>query len=379
MYVHNEPIAVESRGAGAGGVMASKKTISSSAVQRPISLGTSGGAKKNEIYVDILERLTVLFNSNGYILNSTIDGCIQMKSYLSGNPGLRFALNEDLVVGKENASGYGGVVLDDCNFHECVNLDDFESGRTLALIPPDGEFVVMNYRITSEFRAPFRIFPVLEETSQYKVELVLKIRSDFPEKNHGTNVVIKFPVPKTATSVVPEVGVDASSSALAAGGPSAAARGVSSAVAHGGAGAGAGTGQSAEYDSKERQVVWVIKKFGGGTEQTLRTRITLGSPAGSSLRKELGPISMSFEIPMYNVSALQVSAGGGKGGQDDDAPLPWHHSPTSPRDLGLHLTLASPRSPLTHTAPRAGQVPQDCRDAQELQAVQVGPLRDHLE
>jgi len=41
----------------------------------------------------------------GYILNSTIDGCIQMKSYLSGNPGLRLALNEDLVVGKENATG----------------------------------------------------------------------------------------------------------------------------------------------------------------------------------------------------------------------------------------------------------------------------------
>ena len=34
----------------------------------------------------------------GYVLNSTIDGCIQMKSYLSGNPGLRLALNEDLVV-----------------------------------------------------------------------------------------------------------------------------------------------------------------------------------------------------------------------------------------------------------------------------------------
>ena len=75
----------------------------------------------------------------GYILNSTIDGCIQMKSYLSGNPGLRLALNEDLVVGKGSSTGaYGAVVLDDCNFHECVNLDDFEATRTLALIPPDG-------------------------------------------------------------------------------------------------------------------------------------------------------------------------------------------------------------------------------------------------
>ncbi len=34
--------------------------------------------KKNEIFVDILERLTVLFNSNGYVLNATIDGAIQV-------------------------------------------------------------------------------------------------------------------------------------------------------------------------------------------------------------------------------------------------------------------------------------------------------------
>jgi AP-4 complex subunit mu-1 len=127
MYVHNEPIAVESL---RGGMTSSKKTMSSAAVQKPISLGsTASSGKKNEIFVDILERLTVLFNSNvrslhshlhspysvrlelydaclqGYILNSTIDGCIQMKSYLSGNPALRIALNEDLVVGKENAGG----------------------------------------------------------------------------------------------------------------------------------------------------------------------------------------------------------------------------------------------------------------------------------
>lgn len=55
--------------------------------------------------MDILERLNVLFSPNGYIVNSTIDGCIQMKSYLSGNPELKLALNSDLVIGK---GWYGG-------------------------------------------------------------------------------------------------------------------------------------------------------------------------------------------------------------------------------------------------------------------------------
>jgi len=56
--------------------------------------------QKNEIFVDILEKLNVLFSNNGYLLNFTIDGCIQMKSFLHGNPELRLALNEDLIIGK---------------------------------------------------------------------------------------------------------------------------------------------------------------------------------------------------------------------------------------------------------------------------------------
>lgn len=110
------------------------------------------------------------------MLNSSIDGCIQMKSYLSGNPGLRLALNEDLVIGKSSSGPYGAVVLDDCNFHECVRLDDFESTRMLSLVPPDGEFTVMNYRVSGEFRAPFRVFPLVEEMSHYKIEVVVKVR-----------------------------------------------------------------------------------------------------------------------------------------------------------------------------------------------------------
>lgn len=61
------------------------------------------------------------------------------------------------------------MVLDDCNFHDCVRLDEFESSRTLSFLPPDGEFALLNYRITQEFRAPFRIFPTVEETSPTKV------------------------------------------------------------------------------------------------------------------------------------------------------------------------------------------------------------------
>jgi AP-4 complex subunit mu-1 len=121
-----------------------------------------------------------LFNANGLIINSSIDGVIQMKSYLKGNPELRLVLNNDLQVGKQESGGYGGVVLDDCNFHECVDTRDFEAMKTVTINPPDGEFLVMNYRINGEYPAPFRIYPFIDELSPYKLQFTIKLRANFP-------------------------------------------------------------------------------------------------------------------------------------------------------------------------------------------------------
>jgi len=255
------------------------KTKSSDAVNRPVvAIGGKKAARKqrNEIFVDIFERISVTFNSNGYALSSSIDGTIQMKSYLSGNPELKLALNEDLVIGVGGPKGgSGAVVLDDCNFHECVRLDEFESSRTLSFIPPDGEFSVLNYRVTNEFRQPFRIFPFFELVSPFKVELIIKIRADIPEQNYGGNVVVELPVPATCQTVTTELGMGV-------------------------------VGQTSEYQLRDRKVVWKLKKFAGGSEQALRVKITFKEQQTSAIRKSIGPISLAFEIPMYNVSNLQV-------------------------------------------------------------------------
>ena len=49
-----------------------------------------------------------------------------------------------------------------------------------------------------------------------------------------------------------------------------------------------------------------MKKFIGGGEQSLRAKVTLDRPCTTQIRREIGPINMCFEIPMYNVSNLQV-------------------------------------------------------------------------
>jgi AP-4 complex subunit mu-1 len=232
-YVHNEPVSVVDVKAGG---MASKfpslgaKTKSSSAVHAPISVGMSKQkTKKNEIFVDILERLSVTFNSTGTVLNAAIDGCIQMKSYLSGNPPLRLALNEDLVVGKGGATRGQSCVLDDCNFHRCVQLNEFEGQRILNFVPPEGEFVVMNYRVTSAFRSPFRVMPVLEEKASHRMEMRLQIRADIPADNYGANVRAEFSLPQTTATCTTHLPPDAQ-------------------------------GEASEYQGATKKVVWRVKK-----------------------------------------------------------------------------------------------------------------------
>ena len=49
-----------------------------------------------------------------------------------------------------------------------------------------------------------------------------------------------------------------------------------------------------------------MKKFQGGVEHAFRAKITLSAMCTAQARKEVGPVSLTFEIPMYNVSNLQV-------------------------------------------------------------------------
>jgi AP-4 complex subunit mu-1 len=281
-FVYNEPIVIEP--IINTGNMVNPKTASANAVHKPVisSVNVNGrksnlnNNQKNEIFVDILERLNIVFSNNGYILNSTIDGCIQMKSYLAGNPELRLALNEDLIVGR-GSGRYGSVTVDDIIFNNCVNLVEFDNARTISFVPPDGEFVVLSYRTTGEFKTPFRIFPALEETAPDKLELSVMIRAEIPNNHFGANVTVEIPIPRCTTA--------ASCHVIASPGSAP---------------------NSAEWVQKDSKILWSIKKFPGITEQTLKCKISLSSVCTTQIRREIGPINMGFEIPMYNVSNLQV-------------------------------------------------------------------------
>jgi AP-4 complex subunit mu-1 len=270
-FVFTEPVLVSNKISVPS--IFNKNTTSGDSIKKPISQATDNKNKKNEIFVDIIEKITVLFNSSGSLINSAVDGCIKMKSYLKANPELKLVLNDDMIIGRP--SGYSsGSVIDDCNFHPSVQSRDFESQRTLFITPPDGEFVVMNYRINTEFSAPFNIYTTIEE-NPYKLELKVKVNANFSDKFFAGNIVIRFNIPKSTQNVYFDLAKNK-------------------------------IGQKTDYLSNENACVWKIPKFQGGAENVLVTKITLNSNKTNDCRKELGPITMNFEIPTYNISKMQV-------------------------------------------------------------------------
>merc|ERR1712118_310283 len=71
-------------------------------------------------------------------------------------------------------------------------------------------------------------------------------------------------------------------------------------------GGGGGQGAGAEFKDSSKTLEWTFKKVQGETEHTLSASVSLSQPVTGSTRKEVGPINLSFTVPMLNVSGLQV-------------------------------------------------------------------------
>ena len=89
--------------------------------------------------------MSQLIVRSGTVLRADVDGHILMRAYLSGTPECKFGLNDKLVIDQSERGMSDAVELDDCQFHQCVRLNEFDSDRTISFIPPDGEFELMKY------------------------------------------------------------------------------------------------------------------------------------------------------------------------------------------------------------------------------------------
>eukprot|EP00240_Pyramimonas_obovata_P012524 CAMPEP_0118934656 /NCGR_PEP_ID=MMETSP1169-20130426/13943_1 /TAXON_ID=36882 /ORGANISM="Pyramimonas obovata, Strain CCMP722" /LENGTH=238 /DNA_ID=CAMNT_0006877583 /DNA_START=145 /DNA_END=857 /DNA_ORIENTATION=- len=102
-YIFNEPIAAQPASVSRPNIktlFAPPKIVTANN-KSVVSKSRDGKTNRDEIFVDVIERISVTFNANGYVQTQEVDGSIMMKSFLSQNPDVKVALNEDLTIGKD--------------------------------------------------------------------------------------------------------------------------------------------------------------------------------------------------------------------------------------------------------------------------------------
>jgi AP-1 complex subunit mu len=229
--------------------------------------------RKNEIFLDVVEKLNLLVGSNGTVLHSEIVGAVKMRSFLSGMPELKLGLNDKLMFeGSGRAAGKGKAVeLEDIKFHQCVRLARFETDRTISFIPPDGEFDLMTYRLTTAVKPLIWVEAVVEPHHHSRIEYMIKAKSQFKSRSIANNVEIVIPVPSD---------VDSPSFKCSIG--------------------------SVTYVPDRNAVIWSIKQFNGGREFLMRAHFGLPSISAEEQEDWKAPIQVKFEIPYFTVSGIQV-------------------------------------------------------------------------
>ncbi|KAM3161666.1 MHD domain-containing protein [Lachancea thermotolerans] len=242
--------------------------------------------KKNEVFLNVNERISILVSKDGSILKSYVDGTVEATTHLSGMPVCRFGLNDSLSVSTpfgDNESpttnkkaipkaAAGSVMLEDCKFHQCVQLDRFQSERTINFIPPDGSFELMKYHVRENLNLPFKITPVVTLFKANSIDYRVTIKSLFPSKLTAKDVQLRVPVP-------PET-VDCHIST---------------------------SNGRCKFVPEESAIIWKFSKYQGLTENSLSaTAVPMKDSALNIDQWSKPPMSLKFEIVMFSNSGLVV-------------------------------------------------------------------------
>ncbi|XP_004691964.1 PREDICTED: AP-4 complex subunit mu-1 [Condylura cristata] len=259
------------------------KVAPSSAAGRPVLSSRSDQSQKNEVFLDVVERLSVLIASNGSLLKVDVQGELRLKSYLPSGSEMRIGLTEEFCVGKSELRGYGpGIRVDEVSFHSSVHLEEFESHRILRLQPPQGELTVMRYQLSDDLPSPlpFRLFPSVQwDRGSGRLQIYLKLRCDLPPKSQALNVRLHLPLPRGVVSLSQEL---------------------------------SSPEQKAELG--EGALRWDLPRVQGGSQLSGLFQMDVPGPPGppgqghstSTSPLGLGPASLSFELPRHTCSGLQV-------------------------------------------------------------------------
>lgn len=243
--------------------------------------------RKNEAFVDVIEDVNLLMSATGTVLRADVSGQIVMRAYLTGSPECKFGLNDQLLLNQVGGGSYGeignrdgtrkatkaaagSVTLEDCQFHQCVQLGKFDQDRTISFIPPDGEFELMRYRATENVNLPFKVQAIVREVGTTKVEYSIAIKANYGSKLFATNVVIRIPTPLNTAKITERT-----------------------------------TQGKANYEPENNCIVWKIARFVGGSEYVLSAEAGLTTMTNQKVWSR-PPLSVNFSLLMFTSSGLLV-------------------------------------------------------------------------
>ncbi|QLG73777.1 hypothetical protein HG535_0F02880 [Zygotorulaspora mrakii] len=241
--------------------------------------------KKNEAFLDMVESVNMLMTHQGQVLRSEIIGQVKVKSRLSGMPDLKLGINDrgifskitsDVVNDGEPSSITSGkkklnVELEDLKFHQCVRLSKFENEKIITFIPPDGDFELMSYRLTTPVKPLIWCDVNVQVHSQSRIEIHCRAKAQIKKKTIANNVEILIPVPDDADTP-------------------------SFKYSHG----------SIKWVPEKSAILWKIRSFSGGKEYSMAAQMGLPSISGNEKPKFKRPVQVKFQIPYFTTSGINV-------------------------------------------------------------------------
>ena len=238
--------------------------------------------RRNEIFLNVDEKINVLVNELSEILRAYVDGTINMNTRLSGMPQCKFGFSDDSLIinsydndDEENSTNFtnNSVVLEDCKFHQCVELAKFDNQRSIEFIPPDGQFQLMSYNCMLNINLPFKVSPRVVVRGGTTVQYEVVILSLFPSKLCATDVELMIPVPP----------------------------GVVRHYTHSSQG-------RAKYRAEDTAIGWNFNKVFGASEHVLTAEVEVApQSSGDVLSWSKPPMKLNFSIDMFSCSGLSVN------------------------------------------------------------------------
>ena len=174
-----------------GVVEKEKREASSESSQKPLL--SSKTEKADELYVDLIEKLSIIINADGSISMCNILGRLSIKSYLDNNAVVTLGF-------PEAEHSFSKVV-----FHPTVDAQENKLPKSLALTVSPGNLEVMSYTVSTlgkDISLPFTMYvDATADPVEKMITLKLKIYCSLPIKHPAVNVKGKIPIPNSTLTV----------------------------------------------------------------------------------------------------------------------------------------------------------------------------------